>query len=153
MNEFLFEAAEEIKRADHLVYVSLKYTRTVDVIKNIIDKFVSIYDLSINALLHFLYEKKKISTIPDTPLARISYVEELYKDDQKIKENMEFYRMLRKIAKAPYEKGEEYRRHVTMKAKVDEKIININIDVIHEYYDKVTDFFSHLKQIVEQADS
>ena len=29
-------AKQELKRADHLLYVTLKYTRTVDVIKNTI---------------------------------------------------------------------------------------------------------------------
>ena len=31
---------EELKRVDHLVYVSLKYTRTVDVIRSIIDRLI-----------------------------------------------------------------------------------------------------------------
>ena len=29
MNEFIFNAREELKRVDHLIYVSLKYTRTL----------------------------------------------------------------------------------------------------------------------------
>ncbi len=31
-------ALQELKRADHLIYVTLKYTRTVDVIKNTIKR-------------------------------------------------------------------------------------------------------------------
>ena len=32
MNEYLLEAREELKRLEHILYVSLKYTRTVDVL-------------------------------------------------------------------------------------------------------------------------
>ena len=31
MNENIHDAKQEMKRVDHLIYVSLKYTRTVDV--------------------------------------------------------------------------------------------------------------------------
>ena len=38
MSEYLVDSKQEINRADHLIYVSLKYTRTVDVIKSIIER-------------------------------------------------------------------------------------------------------------------
>ena len=36
MDDLVEGAKEELKRADHSIYITLKYTRTVDVIKNII---------------------------------------------------------------------------------------------------------------------
>jgi hypothetical protein len=51
MKESLSEAFEELKRADHLIYVSLKYTRTVDVIKSIIERLINAYDDAIITLL------------------------------------------------------------------------------------------------------
>ncbi len=90
MNEYLFEANEELKRADHLVFVSLKYTRTVDVIKNIINRLISVYELSINALLANLQEKKRIEKIPETPLAKAELVKKAFANDQKIQENINF---------------------------------------------------------------
>ncbi len=41
MLESLDLAKEEIKRADHLMYVSLKYTRTVDILKSIIERLIN----------------------------------------------------------------------------------------------------------------
>ena len=47
MNESLIEAREELKRLEHIIYVSLKYTRTVDVILNALKRMVSTYDFII----------------------------------------------------------------------------------------------------------
>ena len=41
------EAKEELKRADHLLYVTLKYTRTADVIKNTIHRLLNAIDYAI----------------------------------------------------------------------------------------------------------
>ena len=43
----LDEAKEEIKRADHLIYISLKYTKTVDVIKITIQRLINAFDFAI----------------------------------------------------------------------------------------------------------
>ena len=41
MNTYLDKAKSELKRADHLIFVSLKYTRTVDVIRSIIERLIN----------------------------------------------------------------------------------------------------------------
>ena len=64
MKVFLEEAREELKRADHLIYVSLKYTRTVDVIKSVIDRLISCLDFVIDKLLDHAIDKKLISEKP-----------------------------------------------------------------------------------------
>ena len=56
INELMFEAREELKRLEHIIYVSLKYTRTVDVIINALNRLVEVYNLIIEALL----EKAKL---------------------------------------------------------------------------------------------
>ena len=33
-DEYLIEAREELNRIEHIIYVSLKYTRTTDVLRN-----------------------------------------------------------------------------------------------------------------------
>jgi len=59
MNDYLLEAREELKRLEHIIYVSLKYTRTVDVIVNALTRMVSTFDLIIEAFL----EKAKIKNL------------------------------------------------------------------------------------------
>lgn len=149
MKESLTEANNEIKRADHLIYVSLKYTRTVDVIKNIIQRIINAYDLIITAMLKKFQDEGKIESIPETPVAKGALLKDLAKGDKKIEENVAFYLLLRKMGRAKYEKAREYRRHVTMAVEMDGESIEINIDRIHEYFDRLKDFFEHAKQMME----
>ena len=53
--------------ADHLLYVSLKYTKTCDVIINLILRWRKMIETSIDAILEKAKKKKKISTIPLNP--------------------------------------------------------------------------------------
>ena len=60
MQPFLEDAREEMKRAEHLLYVSLKYTRTVDVIKSLIGRLINAIDATTDKLLDYAVQKKKI---------------------------------------------------------------------------------------------
>ena len=78
MNENLIEAREELKRLEHILYVSLKYTRTVDVITNALHRIISVYDFIILALLEHAQEEKLISVLPKSPALRSTKLAELY---------------------------------------------------------------------------
>ncbi|MFH1400884.1 MAG: hypothetical protein ABIH41_05155, partial [Nanoarchaeota archaeon] len=70
MKEALENAKEELKRVDHQIYVSLKYTRTVDVLINIMRRMVDAYEFMIEAALKYCVESKKMETIPESPKER-----------------------------------------------------------------------------------
>ncbi|MEK6899820.1 MAG: hypothetical protein AABX05_01725, partial [Nanoarchaeota archaeon] len=67
MDEYLFEAREELKRLEHIIYVSLKYTRTVDVILNALNRMVSTYDMIIEAFIEKAQQEGKIEIMPKSP--------------------------------------------------------------------------------------
>jgi hypothetical protein len=146
MLEALTKAKDELKRVDHLIYVSLKYTRTVDVLKNVIDRLVNAFDFMILSLLRRAKDKKKLDKIPTAPIEMCDVAKEIYASDRTILDIIDFYLLLRKITKADYESENEYRRHVTMKANVDERIVNVNIDEVTEYYKKAKDFVSYIEE-------
>ena len=81
MNEYLFEAREELKRLEHIIYVSLKYTRTVDVINNALNRMVSTYDLIIEAFMEKALEEGKLDQIPKSPALKAKKFGDLYPDD------------------------------------------------------------------------
>src|SRR3989338_4732277 len=110
-NEYFEEAKEELKRVDHIIYVSLKYTRTVDIIRNALQRMVSACDLIIEGMLWYHHDKKEIDEIPQSFKERISLVKKLYKDDHKFEIYITFYLSLRDLIKAPFTRREEYRRH------------------------------------------
>ncbi len=141
MNEYLLESREELKRLEHIIYVSLKYTRTVDVLINALNRMVSTFDLIIEAFLEKAKEENLIQSLPKSPALRATTVTDIYPDDKELQKYLTFYAFLRTILKLPYSKREEYRRHVTLIVQLEKSTAEINIDnlvncekFIHEFY-------------------
>jgi len=147
MKESLDKAKEELRRVDHLTYVSLKYTRTVDIILSIIERMVAAYGFIIDALLKKAKEDKKIDSIPDRDFLKGELVKNTY-DDEIFHENMNLYFLLRKLKNAECEKSNEYRRHVTMTSEIDGKTINVDIDIITDYYKKIQNFIKYVEELI-----
>jgi len=148
MNEYLDEAKEELKRADHLIFVSLKYTRTVDVLKSVIERLINSFDFGIIALVEYLKKKKKKNKVyPKATILRCDLIKEEFKDN-KINEYLDFYLLLRKISKAKFTKRLEYRRHVAMIADVEGNFIEVNMDNLREHYQKTQDFIDYTKELI-----
>lgn len=144
MEEALEDAKEEIKRVDHLFYVSLKYTRTVDMMRNLIDRLISTFDCGMLSLLKYAQLQRKIKEIPASPLSKCELLSKIYQDVN-IQGFVDSYLLFRRLMRAPYTKREEYRRHVTMISQIDDKQIETNIDTLKEDYDKTIAFL----QLVE----
>jgi hypothetical protein len=153
MNQYLEDAFEELKRVDHLIYVSLKYTRTVDIIKSIIERLINSYDFAIMGLLMMLKDKNVIQDVPKSPGLRASMIRDHYKDEPIILDFIQFYHLLRDISRAEYRRSSEYRRHVKMTALVDSGTVEIDIDIINEYYRKTRIFIDMTNQIVASGEA
>lgn len=152
MKESLDNAREELKRAEHLIFVSLKYTRTVDVIKNIIKRLINAYDFGIEALLKFAKSKKKIASFPIQPLAKAETIKNIFADDPQMINFINLYILFRKINTAKFSRAREYRRHVTMTAFLDNGEVEISIDIISEYFEKTAEFIDYCSSLIEGKD-
>lgn len=152
--ESLHDALEEWKRVDHLIYVSLKYTRTVDVILNILNRMVDGYSYLVDALIKFAQEKKKwAGNAPVSAIEKAELVKEIFKDDEAVVDNMELYLLLRKLLRAKnVDREQEYRRHVTMKTIIDGREEIINIDIITNYYLFQRDFLDKIQKMLGVKD-
>ena len=149
MNPYLEDAAEEIKRVDHLVTVSLKYTRTVDVIRSVIERIISSYECLIETILQYCKEKKRIASVPTNPGLKVTLVQQTLKEDVQLQEYVAFYQLMRRLIRSPYDKREEYRRHVTMISKLEDgQVMNIDIDLLEEYFKKVKEFFKFTHALI-----
>ncbi|MBN1544737.1 hypothetical protein JW898_04720 [Candidatus Woesearchaeota archaeon] len=149
MDDYLDEANEELKRADHLIFVSLKYTRTCDVIKHIIERLINAIDFTFTALLEHLKENKKIDEVPTAPIPKANLVKKLFPKDEFLPEFSDFFIRLRKISKADFSRASEFRRHVTMTVTIDDEIIKTDIDIITEYFKRTKDFFAHVQDMIK----
>ncbi|MEM2915786.1 MAG: hypothetical protein QXT19_00275 [Candidatus Woesearchaeota archaeon] len=147
--EALERARQELKRADHLIYVSLKYTRTVDVLKSIIQRLIATLDAAIDALLYLAKKENKVPAVPTLPRLKVEALKKSYPDDANIKHYLNFYLLLRKLDKAHFDRAQEYRRHVTMKAALDTNHVEITIDIISDYFHKTKEFLSIIEQMIE----
>ena len=141
------KANDEIKRADHLVYVTLKYTRTVDVIKNTIKRLLNAFDYVILEALEFSKETKKIKEIPASNQDRVKLLKKLYRDN--ILGYIKLYELLKEIDKADYIGREEYRKNVTLIVKVEGKTIQVDIPTLIDYFNKTKEFTDLINSWVE----
>lgn len=142
------EIIQEKISADHLLYVSLKYTKTCDVIVNLLLRWKKMIETSINAILRHAKKKKKIKTIPESPLKRIEETKKLFKKDKEFLKVLEMYEMFRKIQELRKDRIGEFRKNVTLRVYYKGKEININLEKLKIYADRLEKFIRKTKQFL-----
>jgi len=143
------EIIQEKISADHLLYVSLKYTKTCDVIVNLLLRWKEMIDVSIESMLRHAKKKKKISLISTNPVGKIEAIRNLFKKDKNFIEVIDMYEMFRKIRELRTERIGEFRKNVTLKVFYRGEEININLEKLKVYADKVEKFISSTKQFLK----
>ncbi|MDO8622723.1 MAG: hypothetical protein Q7R52_00595 [archaeon] len=134
--------------ADHLLYVSLKYTKTCDVIFNLILRWRRMIETSVEEILKHAKKKKKISSIPASPIGKLEIVQELFKKDKDFLKVLEMYEMFRKIEDLKRERIGEFRKNVTLKIFYQGKEIDVNLEKLKEYAENLEKFISTTKQFL-----
>ena len=151
MKESFDEALQELKRVEHLFWVSLKYTRTVDVIKHVIDRLISCIGFGLESVLKHAKEKKLLTLIPENAGLRCDLLKKVFADNSELIDYINFYLRLRKLSRAEYTRREEFRRHVTMIATIDKgEIVEVSIDSLKEDYEKTKNFIAFVKNIIDE---
>lgn len=145
----LEQSRKELSRADHLLFVSLKYTRTVDVLKSLIERLISAMSFSNHALLLHLKDMKKLSAVPELPRNQVEIIKKEFVNDKTLLNFIDFYLLLRKLDKAEYERSSEFRRHVTMTAFVEGKKVEVTIDIITDYFNKAKEYLTFATNLIK----
>lgn len=131
-------ARGQLLRADHLFHVTLKYTRTVDVIRNTIQRLMGALDFAIIDAL----ENNK-AEVPKLLRLRRGALKKLFPRNKIIKEILNFYELLEKIHKADYEVREEYRKHVTLITD----FLEVDVELLKEYFEKTKEYVIFLQEV------
>ena len=147
MRDQVEEAYEELKRVDHLIYVSLKYTRTTDVLKNVIDRMIATSECMMNAVAEHAKQTGKVKTFPIQPMMKCKELKRLYGTEQELNDFLEMYILLKTLSKAEYTSINEYRRHVTLIAQLDEGEYHVHIDKVTEFYKKLKVYMDYIKSM------
>jgi len=134
--------------ADHLLYVSLKYTKTCDVIMNLILRWRRMIETSIEKILEHAKKKRKISSVSTNPVGMIEQIRSLFKKDKEFLEVIDLYEMFRKIRELRTERIGEFRKNVTLKVFYQGKEVDVNLEKLKEYAELLEKFISKVKQFL-----
>lgn len=131
--------------ADHLLYVSLKYTKTCDVIINLLLRWKMMIELAMNILVEKARKQKKWKPVPDAPRAKFVQLKQVYAGDKAVMDALNLYELFRDIESLEKVRENEFRKGVNLKVTYRGEIININLEKLKEYSTVLERFISSLK--------
>ena len=145
MPEILEEIIKEKTSADHLLYVSMKYTKTCDVMINLIKRWKVMMDYAFQGILEKAKKKKIIKSIPQAPKIRIDLIRDTFKDKKDVLDALETYEMFRLIDVLKKTKENEFRKGVCLRVIYKGEEIPINLDKLKEYSKILERFINYTK--------
>ena len=131
--------------ADHLLYVSLKYTKTCDVIINLLLRWKIMIELAMDKLVEKAKKQKKWKSVPDAPRAKLVQLKKIYSSDELISEVLKLYELFRDIEMLEKVRENEFRKGVNLRIQYKGEEVNINLDKLKEYSELLERFISFLK--------
>lgn len=143
------EIIQEKISADHLLYVSLKYTKTCDVIVNLLLRWSRMIETSVNEILKHAKIKKKISEVSTNPIGRIEQIKKLMKKDKNFLGVIELYNMFKRINDLRKDRIGEFRKNVNLKVFYQGREIDINLEKLKEYSEKLEKFIDSTKKYLK----
>ena len=152
MEESLRDALSELKRSDHIYYVSLKYARTVDVIKGLLDRLALCLEHCAYALAKKRAEQGIFPPFPESKPERAAMIMRL-KEDPIGKPIIDLLQELRRIKRFPFERSKEFRKGVTMTVFMDSGVKEITTDVAKEYLDMTKFYFEAVFKEIKGEDA
>ncbi len=129
--------------ADHLLYVSLKYTKTCDVILNLLLRWKIMIDASIDILIQ--KSGKKWKPVPDAPRAKLIQLQKIYVNEPIVMETLQLYEFFRDIDGLDKSRECEFRKGVNLKVQYKGKQVNVNLEQLAAYSQILERFISYLK--------
>jgi hypothetical protein len=143
--ETLEKIIKEKISADHLLYVSMKYTKTCDVIINLLKRWKIMIDYSLDGILEKAKKKKMIKTIPTAPRMKIETLKQIFQKNPEIINALNEYELFKQIDILNKIKENEFRKGVCLRVTYQGKEININLDKLEEYSDTFEKFINYTK--------
>jgi hypothetical protein len=131
--------------ADHLLYVSLKYTKTCDVIINLLSRWKNMIDKGFDHLIEKAKKNKKWKPVPDAPRAKVIQLKKIYANIPEIKDTIDLYELFRDIDKLEKIRESEFRKGVNLKVTYKDGEVNINLLQLKEYAATLERFISYIK--------
>jgi len=132
--------------ADHLLYVSMKYTKTCDVMLNLIVRWQSMIEMAIDTLIEKAKKNKKIKSIPKAPKMKVEALKKVFKKEEIILETLETYEFFKRIPSLERSRESEFRKNVCLTIMDRGKEIRIDMDKLKEYSELLEKFIKLVKE-------
>ena len=144
--ENLVYAIASLRRVEHQLLVSTKFTKTLDMIKNIVESYITTYDYVINGLLDKLIEDNKIEERPIAPKVKCDVIVKYFQDDKRFPELLNLYLLLRRLRNAEFLIENEFKKKIIAKTSVEGREIHLDIVILTEYFKILKDIIMHVKE-------
>lgn len=131
--------------ADHLLYVSLKYTKTCDVIINLLSRWKNMIERGMDHLVVKAKKAKKWKPVPEAPMAKLIQLKRIYAKSPEVMETLALYELFRDIDKLEKVRENEFRKGVNLRVTYKGNVVNINLLQLKEYAETLEKFISYIK--------
>lgn len=142
------EILKEKTSADHLLYVSMKYTKTCDVILNLIARWKCMIEMSFDAMMQKAYNEGTIKVMPESPKQKIEFLRMYFKKLKAVQETIPVYIFFKRIPEMQKTREGEFRKNVNLKIIEVGKVTDINMDKLKEYTELLERFISETRQFL-----
>jgi hypothetical protein len=153
MSEILEQIMKEKTSADHLMYVSMKYTKTCDVMINLLKRWKIMMDYSFDGILEKA-KKQKMKGIPKklptAPKLKIDLVKEVFVDIPEIMDAVREYEMFKLIDVLKNTKAGEFRKGVCLTVIYKGEEVRVDLDKLKEYTAILETFITYTKQFLRE---
>lgn len=139
---------KEKTSADHLLYASMKYTKTCDVILNLIARWKSMIEMSFDAMLEKMVEDGNIKQLPSNPKQKIESLKTYFKKQKVTQEVIPLFIFFRRIPDLQKVREGEFRKNVCLRIVEPGKTVDINLLKLDEYSEVLERFISEVKQFL-----
>ncbi len=126
------------------MYVSLKYTKTCDVIINLLLRWKIMIEKSMEVLIEDAQKKKKWKPVKDAPRAKLIQLKKIHSKDELIFEVLCMYEFFRDVEKLDKIREHEFRKGVNLKVTYKEDVVDVNLEKLKEYTETLEKFISSL---------
>jgi hypothetical protein len=146
-----FELVRDLKRKlnsiEHMLYVSSKYTRTTEMLKNIMANIVSGYEQFFAVAFEVLVNPQE--AIGNTVQDKIQMLNEALMM-RGISVDLSDYFLLKRLLLCEFDKIGEYRKNLSMVSFIDGEEYIINIAKLHDFYENLKEASQGLYQLEAQ---
>ncbi len=144
----LEQIIKEKTSADHLLYVSLKYTKTCDVILNLIERWRSMIEMAIDALLQKAKKKGMLKKVPAAPKMKVDAMKIVFKKEPIVMQTIETYEFFKRVDNAEKIRESEFRKNVVLKVMDKGVFVDINLLKLKEYSELFEKFISYVRHFI-----